>query len=136
MKQQSFSSILKEYRIASGLNQSEIAEHLYLAPSTYKHYESGDRIPSIETMIRISVLFQVHPDELLYSLIPKDVRENHPDYVEKLCEKKCFFTSSELQLIACYNRLEDNEKEIITKLMRSLAKSGNPLCRCINMSSK
>lgn len=61
----SFSERLKELRASKGLTQAEVAKPLGVAPSTYSLYESGKREPNFETLLNISLFFNVDVDFLL-----------------------------------------------------------------------
>lgn len=56
---------LKKYREAKNITQSEIAEILGVSSATVSKYESGTLEPNIETIKKLSELFEVSIDELL-----------------------------------------------------------------------
>ena len=60
-----FSRILKTLRSDYNLTQKEVAEKLSVSTSTIGMYESGKREPDIETLNKISMLFDVSIDYLL-----------------------------------------------------------------------
>lgn len=61
----SFSERLKELRASKGLTQAEVAKPLGVAPSTYSLYESGKREPNFETLLNISLFFNVDMNFLM-----------------------------------------------------------------------
>ncbi len=56
---------IKNLRKKQHLSQSELSEKLGLSQTTVAHYESGTRQPTIETLIKLSHLFQVTIDDLV-----------------------------------------------------------------------
>ena len=60
-----FGNKLKELRKAQKLTQRELAERLNVAKSVVSYYESGDRFPSYDVLIKISRTFHVTTDYLL-----------------------------------------------------------------------
>ena len=120
MKNNIFPKILRAHRKAAGYNQAEVAKKLLISRSAYNHYETGDRIPNTETLIRIAALFNINPNDLLGTLIPPEVKSEYPGFTNTLYCGKYAFSSEDLQLTACYNSLQDEEKEMILTLMRSL----------------
>ena len=51
--------ILSELRRTFGYTQEYIANKLNIAQNQYSRYESGKNLPSIETLIRISIIYNV-----------------------------------------------------------------------------
>ena len=60
-----FGEKLKELRKAQKLTQRELEERLNVAKSVVSYYESGDRFPSYDVLIKISRTFHVTTDYLL-----------------------------------------------------------------------
>ena len=56
---------LKELRLSKGLSRQKLAQDTALSLSTYSGYENGSRLPSIETVKRLAVYFQVSVDYLI-----------------------------------------------------------------------
>lgn len=74
--------ILRSYRTKQGWNQQFIADQLNIDRSTYSYYESGRTSPPIDSLIRLSKIFNVTVDELL-NVNHSDnlvVAENPPSY--------------------------------------------------------
>lgn len=120
MKNYIFAKILKSHRKAAGYNQTEAAQKLFVSRSAYNHYEAGDRTPSAETIIRIAALYNMNPNDLLGTLIPPEVKSEYPVFTNTLYCGKHAFSSEDIQLTACYNSLQEEEKEMVLTLMRSL----------------
>lgn len=56
---------LKSLRLAKKMSQKELAERIGIAKSVISFYESGDRFPSYEVLIKIAQIFNVTTDYLL-----------------------------------------------------------------------
>jgi transcriptional regulator with XRE-family HTH domain len=56
---------LKEIRLQKGLSQKKIADELGCSPNVYSRYETGDRQPSIEILIRLSEILGVTVDYII-----------------------------------------------------------------------
>lgn len=65
MPREAFALTLRMLRLAHGLTQQELAEHLGISPVTISGYELGRREPSIEMLERIADYFDVTVDYLL-----------------------------------------------------------------------
>ncbi len=60
-----FSKRLNETRKAKGITAQQMADHLKMEIRSYRNYESGDREPSFDTLIRLADILQVPTDYLL-----------------------------------------------------------------------
>ncbi len=60
-----FGERLKILRINRKMSQKELAERLNITKSVISFYESGERMPSYEILIKISDIFHVSTDYLL-----------------------------------------------------------------------
>ena len=59
-----FGERLKELRKGQRLTQQELAERIGVAKSVVSYYESGDRYPSYDVLIRIAHIFHTTTDYL------------------------------------------------------------------------
>ena len=48
-----------------GFTQKQMADLLEIAPRSYQRYESGEREPNIETLVRIADFFKISLDDLI-----------------------------------------------------------------------
>ena len=60
-----FGEKLKALRTAQKLTQQQLAERIGVAKSVVSYYESGDRYPSYDVLVRIARLFHRTTDYLL-----------------------------------------------------------------------
>ena len=65
---------LQELRTKAGLSQKDICEYLPTTPQTYSGYENGRHEPSIETLVRLALLYNVSLDYLagLWTRLDRD----------------------------------------------------------------
>lgn len=60
-----FGERLKDLRKSNGLTQQQLADRLGVAKSVVSYYESGDRFPSYDVLIKIAQGFHVTTDYML-----------------------------------------------------------------------
>lgn len=60
-----FGDKLKKLRTGQKLSQRELADRLGVAKSVISYYESGDRYPSYDVLVKMAHLFHVTTDYLL-----------------------------------------------------------------------
>ena len=60
-----FGKKLKSLRTGKNLTQQQLADRLGVAKSIISYYESGDRYPSYDVLIKIAHIFHVTTDYLL-----------------------------------------------------------------------
>ena len=56
---------IRMFRTARGLTQTQFANKLNLSKSSISKYESGQKFPTLETLINIAAFFQTSLDELV-----------------------------------------------------------------------
>ena len=56
---------LKQKRLVLGLTQEKVAEKLGLSESFYSRVERGDRVLSVDTLVKVACFFNVSLDYLL-----------------------------------------------------------------------
>lgn len=60
-----FGTRLKELRTSQKLTQQQLADRIGVAKSVVSYYESGDRYPSYDVLVRIAHVFRTTTDYLL-----------------------------------------------------------------------
>ncbi len=65
---------LKEIRVAKGLTQKAVADYIGCSSVVYSRYETGDREPSIDMLIRIADCFDVALDEIVGRAKPDEFK--------------------------------------------------------------
>lgn len=56
---------IRMFRTARGLTQTQLANKLNLSKSSISKYESGQKFPTLETLINIAAFFHTSLDELV-----------------------------------------------------------------------
>ena len=60
-----FSERLNQTRKSKGITAQQMADHLSMGLRAYRNYESNDRSPSLETLVKIADKLEVSTDYLL-----------------------------------------------------------------------
>ncbi len=75
MKKKSLALKLLELRQAHDLTQKQLCESLNIGRSTYSYFETGSRIPDVETLLLIARYYDVSIDELVTDSKPHRASE-------------------------------------------------------------
>lgn len=67
MRKVTFPQRLKDLRKAHKLTQTQLAEELEITQANISRYESGEHGPDFETLIKLSEIFNVNLEELVFS---------------------------------------------------------------------
>ncbi len=122
-KQSDLQTRLKYCRQKSGLTHSQIADALGVNRSTYTYYERGRSEPSLDTLTKLSVIFNT---DLMYLLghetLPRPINDNtinisdinsKSDKEDDTAQYMNMLTKDERSLIIKFRMLKDNQKEEI-----------------------
>lgn len=60
-----FSANLRKLRVQNKLTQKNVADMINLSQRAYAFYETGEREPNLETLVRIAELYRVPLDALV-----------------------------------------------------------------------
>ena len=74
-----FAHTLRLIRKQAGMTQKDAAALLFISRQQYCHFENGQRVPSLELLIRMATLFKKSPLELIIPLIPMEVAQENPE---------------------------------------------------------
>ena len=112
---------IKQVRKSVGLTQAEFAYKLGIKPNTVTCYETGIRIPSDAIIKSISKNFNVSEYWLRTGegemIIPITEDEK---LLEVLADLQVDETNPIRDLLVCYWQLEEEEKDVIKKLLRKM----------------
>ena len=105
-----FAKRFKEYRRKARLTQQEVADKLEISPNFIRQLEAGDKLPSLETFERISLIFGVPSDCLL-----QDLDEEHCVFaiaglIEKLRTKNHEQLQTIIEILETINDRADQSK--------------------------
>lgn len=62
---QVFAQNLKDLREKMEISQREVARRLQMQPTAISAYERGEKLPTVENLVKIADFFDVSTDELL-----------------------------------------------------------------------
>ena len=104
---------MKDLRTKSRLTQRDVCEIIEITPQTYSGYENGKYEPTMETLVRLSLLYTVSIDFLLcrneFALDFKDENNTGLEYYDNIVENKTISELSiEVELLK--RKLSDFEK--------------------------
>lgn len=149
MMKNNFSKNLKNLRIDNDIKQSALAKILNISQGAYAKYESGQREPSFDTLVKISNLFKVSIDDLLNNSLttkidntlklsidyeePSDISTSI-NLIEKLNKKKEYYLKEKKRLEILLNKHIPNRISEIDELLDILNK--NPPKFIYNNNSK
>ena len=112
---------IKQIRKRVGLTQAEFADKLGIKPNTVTCYETGIRIPSDAIIKSISKNFNVSEYWLRTGegemIIPITEDEK---LLEVLADLQVDESNPIRDLLVCYWQLEEEEKDVIKKLLRKM----------------
>ncbi len=97
---------LKEYRKKNNYTQIDIAKYLNIDQTTYSCYEIGKSEPSIDTLIKLSNLYNIDINELLGT--------NSTNY-----------TKEQQEILTIFNQLKDIGKGKLIGYAKSLLEDQN-----------
>ncbi len=63
---------IKILRLVKGLTQEEVSKEINIARSTYSAYESGAKIPDLQTLDALSEFYNINIESLLFHSIVKE----------------------------------------------------------------
>ncbi len=98
---------LVNLRKAKGLSQQKLGKEIGLARNTICQYESGNRVPDVDTLIKIAQYFNISVDYLLGLTDSLYTAEDYANGVKDT--KKISITADEEEIL-------DKSREIIDKL--------------------
>lgn len=88
---------IKELRVENGWRQADLAQKLHTRQQTIGNYETGERSPDIETILKLCEIFDVSADYLLgRSALPS------PELSEE-----------ETELVLAFRRADDRSREMV-----------------------
>ena len=75
---------LAEIRTRVGLTQKDVCSIIEITPQTYSGYEKGKHEPSIETLVRLSILYGTSLDFMLCLSAHEDEDTKQVEYAEQI----------------------------------------------------
>ena len=91
---------LKKVRLDKNMTQKDVADRLGCTPNIYSRYETGERQPSIDTLIRLSQIFEKSIDYLVENHAEVDLSISKEEQELLMLYRKC--TPSKRHLLKVY----------------------------------
>ncbi|MBQ6142947.1 MAG: helix-turn-helix domain-containing protein [Clostridia bacterium] len=113
--------IIKKLRISCNYTQKQVADMLGVDRSTYAYYESGRIKPDIDTIMKLSTIFNVHYTQILES----ETQEQFSDFKSYLNSKSrpVNLSNQEIELLTIFRMLPDKAKsEIMDSVSQKINK--------------
>lgn len=138
MKKKSLALKLLELRQSRAITQKQLCETLNIGRSTYSYFETGSRIPDLETLLLIARYYGVSLDELVTDAkprhAPEDAGADHPDIqlVHHLLSKNIpvdfvmALTKADFDFLYKYKELTDENKAEMLYLMNYKLRKQKP----------
>lgn len=95
---------LKQFRTDKGLSQTDMATALNITRQAYNHYETGKRVPPLDTLKEISRILNTNVNLLIES---KDIKTASAKKEESLYEP----------LIIAYKNADEGTRRAVNKLL-------------------
>ena len=115
-----FSKRLKKLRLEANYTQEQLGGMLNVTKACISSYESGNRMPSIETLVDIANLFKVDLDYLI-GTDSYVISDNSSDYGIRMSNEEIDLIKELRKHSDLYNSLVDDSKrtiELIEKKIR------------------
>ena len=113
--------IIKKLRNSCNYTQKQVADKLGVDRSTYAYYESGRIKPDIDTIMKLSTIFNVHYTQILES----EMQEQFSDFKSYLSSssKPVNLSSQEIELLTIFRMLPDKAKsEVMDSVSQKINK--------------
>ncbi|MGT2757646.1 helix-turn-helix domain-containing protein [Streptococcus ovuberis] len=68
-----FAEQLKDFRRQKGLSQDDLANQLHISRQAISRWENGETAPDLDTLVKLSSIFEVTLDELVTGVKPEPV---------------------------------------------------------------
>lgn len=112
---ESLKRIRKQYKIT----QEDIAKLLGISRSGYTYYETGKTVPSIETLQRLSAIYNTSIDVIVANPAKENADSRYYSNITSVSEGNAdplmYMKKDEQTLIMAFRLLSDEEKELLIK---------------------
>ena len=102
---------LKKLRVASGYTQSDVADKLNISRQGYQHYESGRRVPNMESLKTLAELYHLQ----IYDLLLSDISLEFTDFVSEDVPYPKSIAEMEQKLLRAFRKLNIKDKQRLVK---------------------
>ena len=102
------------------LTQEDISKMLNISRQAYSNYETGNRTPDLDSLIRLCQLFHLTLDELDNQNLENQIGERKGPYqfaIEIKTADTLYLTEDEVALIMQYRDLDEDTRKVLKKFM-------------------
>ena len=112
-------NLFSEYRKDKGMRQKDVADYLNVAPATYANWEQGRAEPDLETLKKLSTLYDATINQLL-GLADRDLILTSRDQYERIVKARDILDEiiHELRVNSGIEIVGDKNKITIKKRVR------------------
>ena len=113
------SANLKRLRTDHDYTQTKIAKMLNISRQAYSNYETGNRSPDLDMLIRIADIYHVTLEQLITQTCTGNgvINEKHGPYLTGKMYGTGDLTAEEAELLTRFRNAEKDERHIIRKIL-------------------
>lgn len=119
MNTKRFAALLKQKRTTLNLSQSKVAKQCFISKASYNHLEHGIRLPSLETLIRLSHVLETDPTEFIYAIITDGEEEETLHIPGLLKEDSPEESSYKRKLESSFSLLDQYQQKAVVDIVDS-----------------
>jgi len=110
---------LRFKRKERGLRQEDISSMLNISRQAYSNYETGNRAPDLETLMRLCNFYHLTLDEMVNGALSNQIHERKGPYqlaIEIKSADTLYLTEDEVKLIMKYREMDKDTRRLLKKL--------------------
>ncbi|MFH2070549.1 MAG: helix-turn-helix transcriptional regulator [Elusimicrobiota bacterium] len=107
---------LRKYRKIRGFTQEKLAGHSDLHTTFIAHIETGRKVCSVKTLVKLANALKVSPETLI--IAPLTLQQK-PSYIKPMDKKT-------QTILAMFRDMPDTQKDIVISVARSVARPKYP----------
>ncbi len=113
-----FAELLKQKRTTLNISQSQVAKLCFLSKASYNHLERGIRLPSLETLIKLSQILNTEPSEFLDAIMSDiDLSNDNTGILE---ESTVSYSAKQKPIERSFEQLDTLQQRAILDIMDTL----------------
>lgn len=113
---------LRYKRKELGLRQEDISAMLNISRQAYSNYETGNRAPDLDILIKLCDFYHVSLDELVNAnFAAQQIGERKGPYqfaIEIKSADTLYLTEDEVKLIMKYREMDEDSRRLLGKIIR------------------
>ncbi len=107
-------------RKTSGLTQEQISSKLNISRQAYSNYETGTRTPDLDTLLRISQLYNISLDTLIIHSVGDKFSDQSTQYTMAINVSNTdtlYLSETEVEFLLKFRDLDTQHKKIIEDIL-------------------